>query len=180
MVDCHFFPWVIKNCFLQYFYSTFLCLQRLWQALHALIDLMKWTFPPLAVLMPKASACRHASNYLTLCNKDVAYLRFTEPSERSLEHHSPRNIHPSAVHSYYQMIVLLWRIQKEHSKNICFVICNRQICISLGIIQYNCCFVTTQYQQLQLKKKVFNIFNSCVWKISFIRCIRSDWQFYFL
>lgn len=48
------------------------------QALHALIDLIKWTFSPLAVQMHRASLCRQTLSFITQSVRP--YLHFTERS----------------------------------------------------------------------------------------------------
>lgn len=63
------------------------CFQwRLQQALHALIDLIKWTFSPLAVLMHKPAVCRQTLSYLTRSTRVFAYLYFTERSTFQVPH----------------------------------------------------------------------------------------------
>lgn len=79
------------------------CFQlRLQQALHALIDLIKWTFSPLAALMDEQAVCRQTFSYLTQSTRALLiYISQNDPrSEFPLERCSPRYMHPSEVHPH--------------------------------------------------------------------------------
>lgn len=67
-------------------------LWRLRQALHALINLIKWTFSPLAVLMHKTAVSRQTLSYLTRSTRALL-ISISQSDPRSKfpsEHRSPR------------------------------------------------------------------------------------------
>lgn len=78
---------LMKRVKLSFEFIPSCCFQwRLQQALHALIDLIKWTFSPLAVLMHKPAVCRQTLSYLTRSTRVFAYLYFTEWSTFQVPH----------------------------------------------------------------------------------------------